>query len=109
VNNHVTSETGTFDVPVYKGLVPTGQVDKMNAPGDPSADISNTANCRCRIVFESVRDENGQLIPRRANNIAPVIPLRATPAQTIPNIAAQAKALAASVYVDVNKRMTTTA
>jgi hypothetical protein len=101
VDNHVTSENGTFNVPVYNGLVPTGQFVPMQAPGDPSAPASLTINCRCRITFESKRDGQGNLIPRRANNIAPVIPLRATPAQTIPNIAAQAKALAASVYVDV--------
>lgn len=101
VHNHVVSENGVFEVPVYQGLKPTGQVDRMNAPGDPNAHVSNVANCRCRIVYEAVRDQQGQLIPRSASQ-APVIPIRATSARDItPSIAAQAKALSDAVHVGV--------
>lgn len=63
VNGKVVGEHETFAVDVYKNKVKVG-VDQMQFPGDPTADPSNTINCRCRVVYEPLKDSLGRPIPR---------------------------------------------
>jgi uncharacterized protein with gpF-like domain len=91
INGHQVDENDTFKVPIYKGDINTGRFDEMQFPGDPNASASNTINCRCRVLYEAKRDENGNIVMRNPNQ-ARVIPM--TPIERIPasGIAAALKA-----------------
>jgi uncharacterized protein with gpF-like domain len=92
VDNLTIDEDDLFKVPRYKNNLIVGY-DHMNAPGDPSADPSNTVNCRCRVTHVPKRDAKGKLIMRNPNQ-ARIIPLKPTSigAEDLRNaIAAQVK------------------
>jgi hypothetical protein len=100
VNGHITDETGTFRVKVYKADKFTGQYDEMQRPGDPTAHASNTINCRCRIVPVPKRDANGNLI-RRQRGATPVISMGNINQGRNIGIAAIRKAIINSISVNV--------
>lgn len=74
VNGTRTEEHGTFSVPIYRGVKPTGAFDAMQFPGDPNASAGNTVNCRCRVIYEPKRAADGSLIPRTGQS-AVIIPM----------------------------------
>jgi hypothetical protein len=100
VNGHVVDEDGTFRVLVYKGDTPTGEVDLMDRPGDPTAHPSNTINCRCRITHVPKRDAKGNLI-RRERGVTPVISIGNINQGRNIGIAAIRKAIINSITVNV--------
>lgn len=59
VNGELIDLEGRFQVS-YKG-----GVDMMEGPGDPSAHVSNLANCRCAQAMKAKRDADGKLIPKQ--------------------------------------------
>jgi hypothetical protein len=75
VNGHTAEEHGTFKVPVYKGNKPTGTYADMLFPGDPNAPASLTINCRCRVIYEPKRAEDGALLSRTGQSQAVIIPI----------------------------------
>lgn len=91
VNGHVVDELGKFEVPIYKGKTKVG-TDMMLYPGDATAHVSNTANCRCRAVYKAKRDANGNLVMRRNPTSATVIPMNSVATYTTDQIAAILKA-----------------
>jgi hypothetical protein len=100
VNGHIVDEDGTFRVQVYKGDTPTGEVDLMDRPGDPTAHPSNTINCRCRITHVPKRDAKGNLI-RRERGVTPVISMGNINQGRNIGIAAIRKAIINSITVNV--------
>lgn len=100
IGGHTIGEDDLFNVPVYKGDKPTGQIDQMNAPGDPTASASNTINCRCRVIYEPKTDAKGNLIPRPQKPTAIVVPMRRPQQTPLEQIAA---ALKASIRIEVKK------
>lgn len=90
-NGHVVDENGTFKVAIYDGDNIVGY-DNMQYPGDATAHVSNTANCRCRAKYKPKRDANGRLIMRKPGNTATIIPMQRQQEYTPAQIAAQLKA-----------------
>lgn len=101
VNGHITDEQGTFRVPVYRGDTPTGEIDLMQRPGDPTAHASNTINCRCRITHVAKRDSQGNLI-RRERSQTPVVSIGQMGRGSGIGIAAIRKAIINSISVNVD-------
>jgi hypothetical protein len=90
MNNRTIDEVGFYEVPVYENKVQIA-TDHMQFPGDPNAHVSNTANCRCRVIYLPKRDAQGRLIMRE-QSVAPVIPMRGSTVYTPAQIAAELKA-----------------
>lgn len=61
-----------FMVKVYKGRKPTGAVDQMTGPGDPSASPGNIINCRCTRAILPKRDANDELIVKPKVNLSTI-------------------------------------
>lgn len=98
MNSRTIDELGYYDVPVFEhgGQIGT---DHMQFPGDPNAHVSNTVNCRCRVVYLPKRDAQGRLIMRE-QSVATVIPMERPTTFTPAQIAAELKA---NIFVGVEK------
>lgn len=59
---------GKFKVERWKGNIFIGY-DMMDGPGDKTASIENTINCRCSDARRPVRDERGRLIRKQENTL----------------------------------------
>jgi hypothetical protein len=61
--NHVLLDTVKIDM--EQQFIDIRSGDALDFPGDPNASAATTCNCRCRIVTQMKRDENGDPIPKK--------------------------------------------
>ena len=61
--NHVLLDTVKIDM--HSKFLDIRSGDELDFPGDPNASAATTVNCRCRIVTQMKRDENGDPIPKK--------------------------------------------